>query len=190
MPSCETDGHVFGERNICVMCKEAKPATAPIPPFNCPNCSGSLNPGTIAMSDGSHRMCEMCQGGGYVIQQQAPAQNERSCDACGNKGTDACPHCQATTCGKCAVCEHGPIATAPSPTPERVRELIQEATGRQAYASTGDDHGIRFWRDTIAALERLQSLEKTCAEQEETIRDRERLLDGLRNELTARGFEP
>jgi hypothetical protein len=25
MPSCETDGHVFGERDICVMCKTPKP---------------------------------------------------------------------------------------------------------------------------------------------------------------------
>jgi hypothetical protein len=31
-----------------------------------------------------------------------------SCDGCGLDATDRCPHCQATTCGKCRSCEHGP----------------------------------------------------------------------------------
>lgn len=31
-----------------------------------------------------------------------------TCDGCGLDATDACPHCQAATCGKCSVCEHGP----------------------------------------------------------------------------------
>lgn len=33
---------------------------------------------------------------------------EAGCDACGVRATARCPFCQAATCGKCQVCEHGP----------------------------------------------------------------------------------
>lgn len=39
----------------------------------------------------------------------ADVSKRASCDGCGEDATDRCPHCQATTCGKCAVCEHSAL---------------------------------------------------------------------------------
>ena len=36
-----------------------------------------------------------------------------ACWACGLTATDRCPDCEALTCGKCQVCEHGPALSSP-----------------------------------------------------------------------------